>query len=78
MIFLIRYSRRQGRILVFDRFDDKDREAAANARLAMELESNRGNTEDQEIVLLEAPGEEELRRTHRRYFESAAQIGSTG
>lgn len=78
MIFLIEYSRRLGRITVFKRFDDQDREKAANVRLEIELELNRRGAKDQEVVLLEATSEEDLRKTHRRYFESAAQIGSTG
>jgi len=78
MIFLIEYSRRQGRIIMFKSFDDQDREKAANVRLEMELELNRRGTSDPEVVLLEATSEEDLRKTHRRYFETAAQIGSTG
>jgi len=78
MIFLIEYSRRKGHIITLKRFDDQDLEKAANDRLQMELELNRRGTSDQEIVLLEATSEDDLRKTHRRYFENAAQIGSTG
>jgi hypothetical protein len=78
MIFLIEYSRLKGRIITFKHFNDQDLEKAANVRLEMELELNRRGTSDREIVLLEATSEEDLRKTHRRYFENAAQIGSTG
>jgi hypothetical protein len=77
MIFLIQYNRREGRIERFDRFDDTDRETAANRRLEIELDLNRRRV-DHEVVLLEAVTEEALRRTHRRYFEDASHIaGST-
>ncbi len=77
MIFLIQYSRPQGRIVTFECFDDWEREKASNARLEIELDLNRRRV-DHEVVLLEASSEEALRRTHRRYFEDASQIGSTG
>jgi hypothetical protein len=77
MIFLIEYSRREGRIIRYETFDDQDRERAANLRLDIELELNRTRIEH-EVVLLEAASEKALRRTHRRYFENASQISSTG
>ena len=77
MIFLIEYSRREGRIIRIEKFGDQDRERAANLRLDIELELNRTRIEH-EVVLLEAASENGLRRTHRRYFENAGQISSTG
>lgn len=77
MIFLIQYSRPQGSLVTFKCFDDSEREKASNARLEIELDLNRRRV-DHEVVLLEASSEEALRRTHRRYFEDAGQIGSTG
>lgn len=41
MIFLIEYSRREGRIVTFRAFDDRDRERAADVRLEVELDLNR-------------------------------------
>jgi hypothetical protein len=73
MIFLIEYNRRQGRIITFQKFDERERESSANARLEIELELNRRGI-DHEVVLLEAESEEALRLTHRRYFEDANQI----
>ena len=77
MIFLIEYSRREGRIVNLRRFEDENREKAANERLEIELDLNRKGV-DHEVVLFEAVDEKALRRTHRRYFENASQIGSTG
>ena len=78
MIFLIEYDRRQGRMVMpMKRFGDSEWEKAANERLEIELDLNRRGV-DHEVVLLEAASEAGLRRTHRRYFESVSQIGSTG
>lgn len=73
MIFLIEYNRRQGRIITYRKFDERERENSANARLEIELDLNRRGI-DHEVVLLEAESEEALRLTHRRYFEDASQI----
>ena len=73
MIFLIEYNRRQGRIITYRKFDERERENSANARLEIELDLNRRGV-DQEVVLLEAESEEALRLTNRRYFEDASQI----
>ena len=79
MIFLIRYNRREGRIVSLDVFDDHAKVTAENRRLELELQLNRSSISD-EVVLLEAPSEAALRLTHRRYFENASQLatGSTG
>ena len=73
MIFLIEYDRPEGRIITFKNFDDSERTKAENARLEIELELNRQGV-DHEVVLLEAANEDALRRTHRRYFETAREI----
>lgn len=73
MIFLIEYNRPEGRIVTFERFRDSDRLKAQNARLDLELDLNHRGV-DREVVLLEAAGENALRRTHRRYFETPRQI----
>ena len=54
-------------------FGDVDRRKAEAERLVLELKSNRART-DQEIVLLEASSEAKIRKTHRRYFESAQNL----
>jgi hypothetical protein len=73
MIFLIEYNRPQGQIMTFKKFRDSERVKAEKVRLELELDLNRKHL-DREVVLLEAPSEAALRRTHRRYFESARQI----
>jgi hypothetical protein len=73
MLFLIEYDRSRGSIVQLREFDDALREVADNARLDLELELNRQGIEH-EVVLLDAPSEEALRRTHGRYFETVAEL----
>ena len=73
MVFLIEYNRQKGAIVSFKKFKDSDREKVEKKRLELELDLNRRNV-DHEVVLLEAARESLLRRTHRRYFESAREI----
>jgi len=71
VIFLISYDRRLGQIRALRSFDDAERQIAEQARLDLDL----SNAEElSEVVLLEAETEEKLRKTHRRYFESASDI----
>lgn len=74
MVFLIEYARNEGRIVSFKEFDD-DAVSAAKARLELELDLNRRGIEH-EVVLLDAEDENALRRTHRRYFETLAELAS--
>ena len=67
MIFLIEYNRGEGRIVTYRQFDDADRRLAMEERLEIELALNRDGI-DHEVVLLDAGSEEELKRTHQRYF----------
>lgn len=73
MIFLIQYDRRAGTIRSLEVFEDVDRQLAESTRLEMELSEVPLNGES-EIVLLEAKSEADLRKTHRRYFESAQDL----
>jgi hypothetical protein len=73
-IFLIEYDRESGKIIDQRRFSDNERPAAEDLRLMWELRL-RGKGMPHEVVLLEAPSEEDLRHTHRRYFEDLAEIG---
>lgn len=75
MVFLIEYARNEGRIVTFTEFDD-DAISAAKARLELELDLNRRGIAH-EVVLLDAEDENALRRTHRRYFETLAELAST-
>jgi hypothetical protein len=73
MIYLLEYDPPKGKLLTFTAFDPRDREKAADARLARELELFRRGIRH-EVVLLEASDEEALRRTHGRYFYSLREI----
>ena len=70
MIFLIDYDRRLGRIRSFRTFDDQERAQAEGIRLEMEIL----NRLDSEVVILEADSEAVVRKTHARYFETAAEL----
>lgn len=76
MFFLMEYDRPKGKIINITRFHDNDRTKAENQRLMIEMELYKLHV-DREVVLLEAINEDALRRTHRRYFENARQIGQS-
>lgn len=69
MIYLIHYDRAKGSLISMRPFTDHERDVASQAKLELEI-SLLGMTSVSEIVLLEAPSEEHLRTTHRRYFET--------
>jgi hypothetical protein len=73
MIFLLDYDRSAGRLISLRDFEDDARPIAQAARLELELELHRSGIE-REIVLLQAPSLDALKRTHRRYFEDLRQI----
>ena len=68
MIFLIEYDRASGLLVEVQPFAATAGANAQKARLTLELDRAASNL-DREIVILEADSEEQLRRTHRRYFE---------
>ena len=76
MLFLIEYDRSRGLLTTFRSFDDDARRDADDARLELELSLGRRGIE-REVVLLEAATEDDLRRTHRRYFENLAELAQT-
>jgi len=73
MLFLIEYDRSQGLIVQKREYADASRAVAEDERLKLELELKRRGIEH-EVVVLDAPSEEALRRTHSRYFESVAEL----
>jgi thioesterase domain-containing protein len=73
MIYLIQYDRKQGQLVSLDSFPAQSKQSAEEARLRMELPLV-GNHDTYEVVLLEAKNEQELRKTHRRYFERLDQL----
>lgn len=76
MLFLVEYDRARGEIVSFRAFADAHRQEATDTRLELELDLHRRGIE-REVVLLEAASEAALRRTHRRYFESLAELAAT-
>jgi len=71
MIFLIEYDRRHGKIVQLREYADSERSRSEESRIELELEPQMAESE---IVLLEASSEEELRRTHARYFETPSEL----
>jgi hypothetical protein len=80
MIYLIEYDRQVGKLISSKKFDSADRMKAEAQRLTLELELLSRKI-SREIVLLEAISEEDLRKTHRRYFkdleEGLEELAST-
>jgi len=75
MLFLIEYDRQRGALVTFRSFAQTEQREADEVRLELELELNRRGI-DHEVVLLEAPNEAMVRRSHRRYFEDVARIAN--
>jgi hypothetical protein len=73
MIFLIEYDRALGTLVQIKEFSADDLATATSVRLALELEQMRSKDEH-EIVILEAESAHQLRKTHRRYFESISAL----
>lgn len=76
MYFLIEYDRDRGRLVTLRTFADSDTAEARSCRLELELALNRQGI-DREVVLLEAATEQDLRRTHRRYFLAISELTAT-
>jgi hypothetical protein len=72
MIFLVEFSRRAGLRSVTDFPDDSL--AQANAARAEALERNIENLDDVEIALFQTADIDTLKKTHARYFKSAAEM----
>lgn len=73
MLFLVDYDRKSGEIVSFRAFNALQQHEAAEARLELELELNRCGI-NREVVLLDAANEQVLRKTHRRYFATIAEL----
>jgi hypothetical protein len=76
VIYLIEYDRESGSLLRLMAFSPADRRRAEEERLKVELDLLK-NRIAREVVLLEASNEEELRKTHRRYFERLDELLTT-
>ena len=73
MLFLIEYDRPSGTLVTFREFDEAERQVANDARFDLELRLNRQGIQH-EVVILDAPNKEALRRTHGRYFNNFAEL----
>jgi spore cortex formation protein SpoVR/YcgB (stage V sporulation) len=69
--FLVVYNRRTGEVSIQEFSADQDREAI---RARFEAEAQHRGEPDIEVVVLNADSEDTLRRTHGRYFYTAAQL----
>lgn len=70
-LFLLTYDRRRGQLLGIDEFEPGEYVRANTALLAKELAHP-----DLEVVLLEAVSQDQLRLSHRRYFEGPILLAS--
>ena len=76
MLFLIEYDRSNKRLVTFKAFQKEQRGEAKEERLSIELSLNSRGVVGHEVVILEAPTEDHIRRTHRRYFETLEQLAT--
>ena len=70
--FLLVYNRAAGKLLRKQTFDD----SAAALRARFEAESEFRQQPDVEIVALSAASEDDLRRTHARYFLNLGELAA--
>jgi hypothetical protein len=73
MIYLIQYDRGAGALIRMDEYPADKSGDAEKARLSLELALLEKKILH-EVVLLDASSEAELRKTHRRYFETLEQM----
>ncbi len=73
--FLVVYNQLSGQLLELTRYEAGKRDEALGARFARELMER--DHRHIEVVLLGAASEDALRRTHARYFHTAAEIAAT-
>lgn len=72
--FLVIFDRTRGKVLKLEEFADR-----ANAlRARFKLERSGVTSDSVEIVILGAESAEAIRRTHSRYFETAADMARAG
>lgn len=73
MIFLLTYDRSKSKLEEVRTFTNDQIVDAENQRLKLELNNLKCGI-DREVVILDALNENDLRKTHRRYFESISQL----
>jgi hypothetical protein len=74
MIVLIEYDRNAGQLTSITSFSDFAE--AEGSRLSLEIRNLNAGVST-EVVLLEAASEADLRRTHRRYFETLEALAKS-
>jgi hypothetical protein len=75
VIFLLDYDRSTGALVSRREFAGTEGELAEQARLELELQLLKLGLA-REVVLLEAASQDDLQRTHRRYFEGLEQMAA--
>ena len=70
-IFVLTYDRGARELIGVQTFGSSERDRATAVRLEMELSAYAADA-DLEVVTLEADSLDDLRRTHRAYFEDVA------
>ena len=73
MIFLIHYDRSVGKLVSIESYEDRDRVLASDAKMKLEI-SLLGTNGANEVVLFEAESQDDLKRTHSRYFKTLQQL----
>lgn len=72
-IFLLVYDRHRGALVSITPYRSFERDRAEKDRLELELDSVRRRL-GREVVLLEAEGEDDLLKTHARYFKNLREL----
>jgi len=72
-IFLVIYDRHRGELVSITPYTPSERARAEHERLEVELDSVNRKL-GREVVLLEADGEDDLRKTHARYFKNLREL----
>jgi len=75
MLFLIEYDREKGELVSVRQFRDVERSIAESARIEREVLLNRQGIQ-RVIVLLEASSQQDLHRTHGRYFKTLEALAA--
>ena len=73
MYMLIDFDQKSGKLISCRTFGESEGDLVRKARLDLELSLHAAG-EVREIVILRAIDEEQIRRTHRRYFETSDDL----
>ena len=73
VIFLLQYDRRSGKLISIESHSADLRAEVSKTRLCLELDLLARGV-GHEVVVLEAESEEDLRKTHNRYFRNVSEL----